>query len=81
MSNQSVMGKPKYVAPTVVSLGGVAQGADYCATVGSNASPGYCTAGTTAATACTAGGFAKIAACTAGGIAAGACTQGSNLGT
>jgi hypothetical protein len=80
MSNQSVVGKPKYVAPTVVSIGGVAHGADYCA-IGSNANPGYCTAGTAAATACTAGGIAQTAACTAGGIAAGACTTGSNLGT
>jgi hypothetical protein len=66
MSNQKPGEKPKYEKPNVVSLGMLAQGADYCAT-GSNAGPGYCTAGNTAASACTAGGQAIGAACTAGG--------------
>ena len=58
--------KPAYEKPTVVALGGLAQGVGYCA-AGSSAADGYCTAGVAAASACTAGTVALAAACTAGG--------------
>jgi dienelactone hydrolase len=65
MSDNEKRKKPKYVAPTIVSVAGLAQGLGYCAE-GSTASEGYCTAGTVAASACTAGGSALGAACTDG---------------
>ena len=87
MPNQNAKGKPKYEAPKVVPLGGLARGSGGCIP-GSGASAGDCTTGTSAAsyctvgnaagTACTAGGVAATAACTAGTVAAGACTAGGN---
>jgi hypothetical protein len=65
MSDNEKRIKPKYEAPIVVALGGLAQGTGYCA-AGSSADPGYCTAGAAAATACTDGGVALTAACTTG---------------
>ncbi len=65
MSNLKPKEKPKYETPTIVPLGGLAQGTGYCAP-GSSADPGYCTAGHTAASACTAGVLALGAACTLG---------------
>lgn len=64
MSENEKRTKPKYEAPIVVALGGLAQGTGYCEP-GSIAPIGYCTAGGAAASACTAGGTAP-AACTAG---------------
>jgi hypothetical protein len=66
MSDDEKKTKLKYEAPTVVPLGGLAQGMGYCA-AGSNADSGYCTAGGVASSACTAGTTAP-AACTAGGL-------------
>lgn len=79
MSEQKSTKKPKYETPTVVPLGGLAQGIGYC-TSGSSANPGYCTTGHIAAAACTDGSLAG-AACTNGNTASGACTGGGNLYT
>jgi len=67
MSENENRTKPKYEAPVVVALGGLAKGTGYCAP-GSSADDGYCTAGIAAASACTAGGVAGTAACTAGTV-------------
>jgi hypothetical protein len=65
MSDNEKRAKPKYEAPVIVPLGGLAHGTGYCE-AGSSASDGYCTAGIAAASACTAGGVAAGAACTEG---------------
>ena len=77
MSDNAKRGKPRYEAPTVVPLGGLAQGMGYC-TVGSNANDGYCTAGTVASAYCTDTGSAAGTACTAGGTAV---TEACSAGT
>jgi hypothetical protein len=55
--------KPKYEAPTIIPLGGLAKGV------------GACTAGSGDTDTCTAGGLAGTA-CTAGPIAHDGCTAG-----
>lgn len=67
--------KPKYEAPTIVLLGGLARGIGYCA-AGSNPDAGYCDAGISAPSSCSAGTGAG-AACTDGIGAPAACTGGA----
>jgi hypothetical protein len=67
MSGNEKRTKPKYEAPTVVPLGGLARGTGYCA-AGSSPSEGYCTAGIAAPSACTDGSGAVGAACTGGSL-------------
>ena len=67
--------KPKYEAPTVVLLGGLAKGTGSCGP-GSLANEGDCTSGSTAESYCTAGGGTG-SACTAGTSAPSACTAGT----
>jgi hypothetical protein len=75
MSENENRTKPKYEAPVIVALGGLAMGSGECR-AGSGASEGDCTAGTVAASYCT-DGSATGTACTAGGAAPAACTAGS----
>ena len=64
MSDNEKKTKPKYEAPVIVPLGGLAHGTGECR-AGSGASEGDCTAGTLAASYCTAG-TSPTTACTEG---------------
>ena len=76
MSDNEKKTKPKYEAPTVVPLGGMAKGAGYCA-IGSGDTTDYCTSGGLNTVACTAGPFSDGSTCSAGGSAAPTCTGGA----
>ena len=75
MSDNEKRAKPKYEAPIVLPLGGLAQGTGYCR-AGSSPSEGDCTSGIIAPSYCTAGPGAATA-CTSGVGAKAACTDGS----
>ena len=74
MSDNEKRTKPKYEAPIIVSLGGLAKGAGAC-TAGSGDTD-ICTAGALAQTACTAGVTNNGATCSDGGSASPTCTGG-----
>ena len=76
MSGDEKRAKPRYEAPTVVPLGGLARGAGNC-TAGSSPATDYCTAGGNAPSYCTDAGNFAGSACTAGFAAPAACTAGS----
>ena len=79
MADDEKRTKPKYEAPTVVALGGLAQGRGANCEAGGSANPGYCTAGTAAESSCTdVGNAALVGACTAGNTAGSACTAGGS---
>jgi hypothetical protein len=80
MSDNEKRIKLKYEAPTVGALGGPLQATgDNCTSVGSNASPGYCTAGINATGApgyCSAGTNATPGYCSNGTSVATYCSSG-----
>ncbi|PKN38861.1 MAG: hypothetical protein CVU62_01280 [Deltaproteobacteria bacterium HGW-Deltaproteobacteria-2] len=78
MSKKDEGTKPKYEAPIVIPLGGLAKGAGAC-TAGSGDTDA-CTAGPLAQTACTAGVTNNGATCSDGGSASPTCTGGTSPG-